>query len=168
MGLFSGGLVYGIFQYILYHKFLERYGLFGTLKLSAILGIPIAFITPIATTLNRGEPSNEISVSSFIFLITLSGSTRVFTIMYYGASSVGGNEAVKPEELAIFNGISMLGGSVAQAVGPVLAGFVTSFALSSGVFRPHIGVYIAFIFVSLIGVGLTIFTCVSLKRHYIE
>ena len=166
--LFTAGLVYGAFQYFTYYNILNRFGLYGSLQLSSIIGTPLAIVLPIAGYLNRGALTGSITWQAYIYLVILIGCTRVFTIVYFSGSSLGANQSVEPEELSIMNGISMLGGSVAQAVGPSAAGLVTSFALTSGVFVPYVGVYLAFSIVTGIGLILTLFTVCVLKKHYVD
>lgn len=166
--LFASGAVYGIFQYFIYSKVWNRFGLYGTLQLSSILGTPAVIFIPISALLNRGEPPSELSIIALLYLATIIGFNLVFMIAYYSAITVAANRTVSPEELSIMNGVSMVGGSVAQGLGPILAGFLTAYALTSGVFSPNVGVYVTFGTVSAIGIGLVIFTRFTLRKHHMD
>lgn len=164
--LSGAGLFYGALQYFLYHKIMNRFGLYGTMKLAAALGTPLAMLTPISSYLNAGEPLHSINIFTYLFLCVLLGTIRIFAGIYFATSSLGANRSVSQEEFSAMNGLSMLGGSVAQAFGPFMAGCLSSFALSGNTFDPNVGCYLTFSVVTTFGIGLVFFTFCQLKKHH--
>merc|ERR1712151_1201266 len=112
--LFSAGIVFGIFHYITYHKITSKFSLYKALVITSICGVPVSIFIPFASILNRGAPEGSLSIPALLFMAIIIGSTVIFAIAYYSLSSVGANRSVKPEELSVMNGVSMMGGSIAQ------------------------------------------------------
>ena len=166
--LAGAGLVFGVFQYLIYHQLTQKFKLNGVLLIASIFGAPLAITTPLASFFNAGASKNTLTALAYIFLIILLGFTRVFLGIYFASSSLGANRTVTEEEISAMNALSMLGGSVAQAFGPIVAGFVTSFALTSGVFDPEVGVYAVFTIIGVIGLALVFFTQFRLKKHQVD
>jgi len=166
--LTGAGLIFGIFQYLIYHQLTRRFDLNGALVFASVLGAPLAILTPIASLLNANAAVSHINVSTYVFLIFLLGVTKIFLNNYFTSVSLGANRTVSKVEMSAMNALSMLGGSVAQSVGPIVAGSVTSFALTSGIFSPYVGVYVIFSIISIVGVILTLFSYFKLRKHEVE
>lgn len=162
----TAGLLNSCLQYLLFSKMLGKFGLNGVQKIASALGTPLAILIPIATVLNRGAPTNTLTIQAFIYCVIMTATAKTFQNMYFSTTTVGANRSVTKEERSALNALSMFGGSVSQAVAPFLAGSVTTFALSSGTFDPTVGVYVAFGFASTVGVSLSAFTFCQLSKYY--
>lgn len=166
--LAGAGVVFGVFQYFIYHQLTAKFTLNNVLLIASIFGAPLAITTPLASVFNAGAERNTLTAFTYIFLILLLGFTRVFLGIYFASSSLGANRTVNEEEISAMNALSMLGGSFAQAFGPIMAGWVTSFALTSGIMDPEVGVFVVFTIIAVIGVGLVFFTQYRLKKHSVD
>lgn len=164
--LSGAGLFYGILQFLLYYQIMTKFGLFGTMKLACILGTPLAILTPLSSIMNSGEPANDLNLFTYIFLVALLGTVRIFAGVFFATSSLAANRSVTAEEQAAMNRLSMMGGSIAQSLGPLCAGYLTSFALSSGDFPPSVAVYVTFSAVCVCGSALAVFTWIQLEKHH--
>lgn len=164
--LSGSGLFYGVFQYVLYYQIYSTWGLYGTMKIATTIGTPLAILTPLAAMFNRDEPPNEINWYTYLYLVILLGIIRIFAGIMFAAASLGATKAIPQDQLPTMVSLSMLGGSVAQALGPFIAGYLTSFSLSSGVFQPSQGVFLSFGLVTVVGLSTMIFTLVRVKTHY--
>lgn len=136
--------------------------------MSCLLGAPLAVLTPISAIINEGEPHNKLRFDTWLFLILVLGTVRIFAGVFFATSSLGANKSVGPEEIAAVSRTSVLGGSIAQALGPLGAGFLTSYALSSGEFAPGVAIYITFSAVFVCGSTLAVFTWIQLRKHHTE
>lgn len=166
--LAGAAFFYAFLQYVLYYKLRRSLGLYGTMKLSCLLGAPLAVLTPISAIINEGEPHNKLRFDTWLFLILVLGTVRIFAGVFFATSSLGANKSVGPEEIAAVSRTSVLGGSIAQALGPLGAGFLTSYALSSGEFAPGVAIYITFSAVFVCGSTLAVFTWIQLRKHHTE
>lgn len=164
--LSGAGLFYGIVLYLTYFRMMRDLGLYGTMKICSLFGSNLAVLTPIAVLLNRGSAPNTLTVLTYVFLVLVQGMLRVGTGIMYTVASLGCNQSVTKQEISAMNGLSMFGASVTQAIGPIMAGFTTSFAFSSGVINPYYGAYLPFGIVSAVAVFLSVFVFTKLKKYY--
>lgn len=166
--LAGSAFYYAFLQYLLYFNLRRSLGLYGTMKLSCLLGAPLAILTPISALLNDGEPHNKLRFDTWLFLILILGSVRIFSGVFFATSSLGANKSVGPEEIAAVSRTSMFGGSIAQILGPLGSGFLTSYALSSGDFAPGLAIYVTFSAVFACGSMLAVFTWIQLRKHHVD
>jgi len=164
--LSGAGLVYGIMLFLTYFPLMEKYGLYGTMRLCTLFGSNLAILTPFATFLNQGSKPNTLTIWSYLYLVAVQGTLRVGTGIMYTVASLGCNQSVPSDEIAAMNGLSMFGASITQAVGPIAAGFSTAWALDSSYIDPDYGAYIPFAIVSACATFLVFWVFTRLKQYH--
>lgn len=164
----AAGLASSLSQYLIYAKMMDKIGLYKVMLAASILGSPLAILTPVASLLNYGAPTGTLNTQTFLYLVICIATVRTFANIYFSTTTLGANRSVTKEERSAMNSLSMLGGSVSQALAPFLAGLLTTFALSSGIFDPNVGIYLIFSVVTGVGLCLTMFTLCQLKKYYKE
>jgi MFS family permease len=145
------GLIYATAQYVVYALLIQWFGLYGSMRIGALLSAPIVVLVPISLYLNHGQPDDDISWSAFGFLSILMAVYRIFGMACFSSIIVAGNRTVAPCHRGTMNGLAELGGSVGKAIGPTFAGFLAAFSLSSGVFTPLVGAIFMFLVIGGLG-----------------
>ena len=162
----TAGLLNIFSQYLVYARILYKFGLNGVQKIASALGTPLSILIPIATVLNRGTPTNTLTIQAFTYCVIITATARTFQNMYSFSTTVGANRSVTKEERSALNALSVFGGSVSQALAPFLAGYITTFALSNETFDPTVGIYVTFGIASTVGLLLSAFTFCQLSKYY--
>jgi Major Facilitator Superfamily len=123
------GLIFAVCQYFVY-TVVYNYcgGLRGSIKAGSALSAPIMFLVPLSLLLNRGE--ENLRWSTFFFLAVVLACHRCFALVFFSSISVATNRTVPSSRRGTMNGLSMLGGSVAKALGPAFAGLLTTLSAS--------------------------------------
>jgi MFS family permease len=145
--LSGSGLIFAICQYFAYTAIVNRFGLYGSIKLGSVMTVPLIALIPLSLLLNNGTEGGNLTWATFCYLSILMALSRVFGIAFYSSIAITTNRTVLASHRASMNGLSMLGGSIAKGAGPAFAGCLVAFSLSSGVFSPHVGA--AFVFAVL-------------------
>ena len=174
--LSATGVIFVILQYHVYVWIVDRYGVRRSIQIGAVLSAPLVTFVPISLLFNNarndavndekaGEEefqdmssTSDLSWSSFLFLSLLLGFVRIFGLVFFSSIAISTNRTVIPSHRCTVNGLSMLGGSVAKGLGPIFAGWLVSFAISSGVFAPKAGGAMVFVVIgtfSAIAAGTT-------------
>jgi MFS family permease len=149
--LSASGLIYATAQYVVYSILIQWVGLYGSMRIGALLGSPIVALVPISLYLNRGQPDDDLTWSAFGFLSILMAVYRIFGLAFFSSIIVATNRTVSPSHRGTMNGLAGLGGSVAKGIGPTFAGVLVAFSLSSGVFTPEVGAIFMFLVIGILG-----------------
>ena len=160
------GIIYVLFQYIVFKKVMSRAGLYGSMLIGSFCSLPFIIFTPIATLFNKGQPENTLTIPTYLYLTLLGGLRRVAMPLFMASITIATNRSVKKNEVAIMNGLSSLGASLVQAIGPFSSGLITSFSLTSDLFSPSVGIYIPFGIVSVMSFCVFIFVAVGLRKYH--
>lgn len=137
------GLLFASLQYIIYIVFVNRFGLQNCLVLGSILGIQPLLLIPLSLYMNN-------QVGLFLFLAVVMGMCKIFHSLSFICISLGINKTVPVSQRATMNGIQLMGGSLARACGPIVAGTLTSLMFSSTQFG-SMSSWIVFSIVAILG-----------------
>lgn len=141
--LSATGLLFAISQYHVYAWIVDKYGLAMSIQLGAVLSAPLAAFIPMSLWLN-GDSTSDLTWAAFTFLSLLLAACRIFGLVFFSSITIATNRTVIPSHRGTVNGLSMLGGSCAKGLGPIVAGSLVGFGISSGVFKPQIGSFFVF------------------------
>jgi len=166
--LSGAGLIFVFCQYIVYSQIMSRYGIYKSMLIGSVLATPICILIPIALYLNRGAETQQLSWSSYIFLCAILGIRNIGVTIAFSIITIATNETVPATLRARMNGISMLGGSLAKALGPACAGILVSSLMRGRFFAPIIGVWSLFTIMSVIGLSFVIFVVLKLRKYHIQ
>mmetsp|Transcript_26815 Transcript_26815/g.63025 ORF Transcript_26815/g.63025 Transcript_26815/m.63025 type:complete len:654 (-) Transcript_26815:903-2864(-) len=175
--LSATGVIFAVAQYHVYGWIVDRYGIRRSIQIGAVFSAPLVIFVPISLLLNsrRKDAMNDeqkveeelrknmsassaLSWSAFLFLSLLLGFIRILGLVFFSSIAIATNRTVKSSHRGTVNGLSMLGGSIAKGLGPIVAGWLVSFAISSGVFAPKAGAVMVFVIIgtsSAIAAGIT-------------
>jgi MFS family permease len=120
------GLIFISCQYFLYSTIYDRFGLLGALRMGALASSPALLLLPLAVLMNHGAETGTLNWTTYFFLAIMMAQYRIFGFVFFTSITVLTNRSVSSEQRATMNGLSMLGGSAAKALGPVFAGFLAS------------------------------------------
>jgi MFS family permease len=120
------GLIFALSQYGLY-TVVYKYcgGLSGSMKVGTALSAPLMFFVPLSLIFNRGS-FETLNWATFSYLSILLACHRNFSLVFFSSISVALNRTVSTSNRGAMNGISVLGGSIAKALGPAFAGLLTT------------------------------------------
>jgi hypothetical protein len=96
--LSASGVIYATVQYAVYSIWIQWGGLYGSMRIGALLGSPIVVFVPISLNLNRGQPDDDLSWSAFGFLNILMAMFRLFGLAFFSSIIVATNRAVSPSQ----------------------------------------------------------------------
>lgn len=152
--LSATGLIFAVSQYHIYAWIVDRYGLCKSIEIGAVFSAPLVALVPLSLLLNRKEaassgPTGSLTWSAFIYLSLLLAACRIFGLVFFSSITIATNRTVIPSHRGTMNGLSMLGGSCAKGLGPVFAGLLVSFGISSGTFAPKVGAAVVFAIIGL-------------------
>jgi Major Facilitator Superfamily len=114
------GLLFAVSQYTVHSVVYGRFGLFGSIKVGSCCAFLI-FLVPLSVILNRGAPPGQLRWSTFLLLAAILGSFRALSLVFFSSLSVAANRTVPDKARATMNGLCMLGGSIANGLGPAFA-----------------------------------------------
>ena len=120
------GLIFIACQYSLYSTIYDRFGLLGALRMGAVVSSPALLLMPLAVRMNHGAETGTLNWITYFFLAVMMAQYRIFGFVFFTSITVLTNRSVPSEQRATMNGLSMLGGSAAKALGPIFAGFLAS------------------------------------------
>jgi len=165
--LSGAGLLFVCGQYIVYTYVMKYHGLYGSQVIGSILATPITIIMPLGLYLNSGQAErNHLSWSAYIFFSLVLGCKNVCNNIAFSSIAIATNRSVVSTQRASVNGLSMLGGSFAKALGPAVAGFLVTFSLEGKYFSPYVGDYVLFGAISSGGIYCVYYILTVLKTHY--
>ena len=153
--LSATGVFFAISQYKVCAWVVDRYGLHRSIQVGALMSAPLATFVPLSILLNQGtnqdasnnSSSYSLTWASFVFLSVLLSFMRVFGLVFFSNIAIATNRTVIPSHRGTMNGLSMLGGSITKGLGPIVAGLLMSFGVSSGVFAPKVGAAVVFVLI---------------------
>ena len=122
------GLIFALSQYFVAH-FSYKYcgGLTGSIKVGAALSAPTMFLIPFSRLINHG--SDSLRWSTFTFIAIVLSVHRCFSMVFFSNIAVTLNRTVSTANRGAMNGVAGLGASVAKALGPTFAGFLTTMSI---------------------------------------
>jgi MFS family permease len=137
------GLVFCIGQYFSFTQAMKVFGLVGALRFGAFWGsVPVVFM-PFSLFL-----SGWVQLSYLAFII---GTLMTCNGVYLGCNTIGANRTVDASQRAAMNGLSSLGTSVSRGLGPITAGVLVAFSMTSGVIPPALGGWFIYLILGFLG-----------------
>ena len=94
--------------------------------MGSCLSAPLLLVIPLAIPLNRGIELGKLHGRTVLFLACILAVHRCFSLVFFSSISVATNRTVPSSDRAAMNGLSVLGGSGAKALGPTFAGALTT------------------------------------------
>ena len=158
------GLIFAICQYFMFATIVNKLGVYSSIRISSAVLIPVYLLFPISILLNTKTADGELSLGAFIFLGCVQAVYRVLSNVFFSSLSMAVNRSVPPHQRGTINGLSVLGGSVAKALGPAFSGVMVAFCVASGIFEPHVGIMVVFSMFSVICVSVAYFSIYYLKE----
>ena len=149
------GLNFSVTQYHIYERVHQHYGLMGTLRVGALCAAPMYILIPVVVYWQQNSASNDdLSWPVFVFLCLVLAASKVASLMVFSSISVAINRSVPPSCTATTNGVSMLGGSISKATGPLLMG-----VLAAAVLPWQAGSFILYGILCVMGCGVAYAAC---------
>lgn len=118
------GLVYVAGQYITFNLTMEKFGPLQTMRYGAFVAGTIVVLYPFGRYL-ACSPTTQIVVMGLVM-----GIDMVAGSVFMGANTIEVNKYVDAAQRGKVNGITSMGTSIGQALGPILAGVLTTFFMS--------------------------------------
>jgi MFS family permease len=137
------GLIFASLQYFVYILLVNKFGVETCLVVGSILGIQPLLLMPLSLLMHN-------KALLILFLALVMGACKVFHSLFFTCISLGINKTVPASQRATMNGIQLMGGSLARAFGPIVAGTLTSVAFSSSQLG-SMGSLVVFAIVCIIG-----------------
>lgn len=137
------GLTFASLQYFVYIFLVNKFGVEKCLVLGSILGIQPLLLMPLSLLMHN-------KALMILFLALVMGACKVFHSLFFTCISLGINKTVPASQRATMNGIQLMGGSLARAFGPIVAGTLTSIAFSSSQLG-SMGSLVVFAIICIIG-----------------
>jgi len=162
--LSCSGLIFAFLQYFTYSKLTKAYSLHQSMIISIVTMTFIGSFIPVSHLLNKNIPSGRTNSLTFFFLSIILAINRIFGSIFFSSMSITLNKTVPATCRGKMNGLAVLGSSVFKALGPICAGLLFSFCVSSGVFHPVFGSFVVFGLILLYGVEITIISNFYLKN----
>jgi len=144
--------------------------------MGAFLSSPMVIFIPLSIVISNhssssfavkydDEGNDTLSWPTTIFLSFIMSWNRIFAMTFFAGITIATNRTVPTSHRATMNGLSMLGGSVAKAIGPTFAGFLVAFSASSGVIHPRVlGSVVIFAMIGLLGLSVGFICLFCLKE----
>jgi MFS family permease len=166
--LSGSGLIFAVSQYFVYSSIVDKFGLQRSIQIGAMFSGPLILFLPVSLYLNTEIAEDSLSWGAFAYLSILLALYRVFALVFFSSITIATNRTVVPSHRGSMNGLSMLGGSFAKGLGPIFAGFLVAFSVSSGVFTPHVGAIVVFAVIGLLGGATVVMTFLLLGEEGIK
>ena len=155
--IFCGsGVCYICLQYFTVTKLTLLYGPYNSLYIGVICSIPVASLIPLSLLLNKNSELDHTSYACFVFLSVCYAWIRVSSSVVFSTITITTNKTVPISERASMNGLSMLGGSLGKALGPIFAGVLFATSVSSGLFIPPFGSVVVFSVIGFMGLMMVV------------
>lgn len=161
--LSGSGIIFAVCQYFVYTAIVNRVGLYGSIKVGSIIVVPLILLIPLSRVFNRGSEEGEISWTTLLYLSVVFAVLRIFGLVFFSSITVTTNRTVPASQRATMNGLSMLGGSATKGLGPVFAGYLVAFSVTSGVIPPQAGGFVIFSVVAFFAIMVAIPSCTLLE-----
>lgn len=148
------GLFYVPANYFLMTILVDRFGFYGALRIGTMFSVPLACLIPVSLITNNDAPSGTLALKSLLFLSMLYAVIRTFSSVVFSTITMTTNRTVPAHQRATMNGLSMLGGSLAKACGPLFGGIL--FSSSVDRITPPFGSVFVYCTISFLGMCLVI------------
>jgi len=158
--LSGSGLFFMCIQYFLITNLVSRFGFYNSLRIGTLLSIPLACFIPISLITNLGAPDGVIAMASLVFLSALYAIIRSFSSVVFSTITMATNRTVPDNQRATMNGLSMLGGSLTKALGPLFGGILFSTSVNN-VTAPF-GSVVVWSTIAFLGV------CLALQAYFLR
>jgi MFS family permease len=164
--LLSGaGSVFLVLQFLLLTNLVERYGLYKAMRIGALFSVPLVCFIPLTLVTNRVAAAGTLTWSTLGLTSVIYALARAFAAVTFSTIAMTTNRTVPAHQRATMNGLSMLGGSVVKATGPVWAGVLFSESVGR-IVKPY-GAVFAWAVISCLGLGFVVMTML-LPEHVEE
>ena len=137
-----------------------RFGLYKSLRIGAFVSIPAGLFIPISLITNRGAPEGTLALVSLVFLSAVYGIIRSFSSVVFSTITMATNRTVPENQRASMNGLSMLGGSFAKALGPLFGGIL--FSTSVNHVTPPFGSIVVYSTIAFLGI------CLGIQAYFLR
>jgi MFS family permease len=121
--LTGAGLLFCICQYFIFSHFMKTFGLHKSLIYGSFLSNVPAILFPVSL-LTHGWVR-------LAFLIFLMAFLMVFNSVFYAGITIATNRTVEASHRATLNGLSAVGASIGRGLGPLVAGSLVAFSMTS-------------------------------------
>lgn len=148
------GLLYVCLQYFVLTGLVDRYGFYTSLRIATFLSVPLGCFIPVSLITNKGAPDGTLALMSLVFLSAVYAVIRTFSSVVFSTITMTTNRTVPKHQRASMNGLSMLGGSLAKALGPLFGGMLFSTSVSH--VTPPFGSVVVYSITALLGICLAI------------
>ncbi|KAL3907093.1 MAG: hypothetical protein SGILL_009010 [Bacillariaceae sp.] len=125
------GLIYTMGQYYTFTTCLKHFGVVKTMQHGALGACLPLILMPLGLYMTGWTQT--------LYLATIMGTILIWGNVFLGSSTMATNQSVEAHQRARMNGVSGLGTSIARAAGPIAAGALVSFAMSSGYLPAEFG-----------------------------
>jgi len=122
----ASGVIFCIFQYIIFASMNKRFGVHKTMMYGCFLGNAPIILYPFALLLPKW--------AALSFLSFLNGSLSLFKTIFSAGVTVATNRLVTTTDRAKLNGLASLGASISRATAPIVAGTLVQFSFSANLF----------------------------------
>jgi len=147
------GLFYLAVQYFLLMGLVDKYGFYHSLRIGTFLSVPMTLFMPISLITNEGA-DGTLTLTSLIFLSVLYAIIRSFSSVVFSTITMTTNQTVPVHQRGTMNGLSMLGVSLARALGPLFGGIL--FSTSVRHVTPPFGSVVVYGIMTFLGICLGI------------
>ena len=174
------GLLFAMFQYVVYATITDRMGLYSSIEIGCLFGLVPASLIPLSLWLSRRhsngngsvgdiqQQETHLSIVIVAFLSILLGFCKIMACMCFSSLAIATNKTVHSSQRAKMNGLSVVGASITKGAAPIFGGALVSFSFSSSlVVPPEYGSIVIFSTIGILGFivwGGTL----RLERHSIE
>jgi MFS family permease len=139
------GLVYCLGQYHTFTTCTSRFGLVRSMQVGTLLScLPLAAM-PMGSFLTGPVQS--------LYLGTIMGICLIWGNVFLGTMTIAANQSVEAHQRARMNGVIGLGASVARASGPIFAGCLVTFTMTSDSLPPAAGGWVVYGVLLVLGLG---------------
>jgi len=149
------GLFYCIMQYFLLTGLVDRFGFYPALKIGTFFSVPLAILIPLSLITNEDATLGMLNFSSLAFLSAVYATIRVFVAVAISSITMTTNRTVPSHQRGTLNGLSMLGGSLAKALGPLFGGILFSTCVNH--MTPPFGSVAVYGIMTVLGICLCVY-----------
>jgi MFS family permease len=137
------GLMFCIGQYFIFTQAMKLFGLVRALRMGAFWGNVPVILMPFSLFMTGWI--------QILYLSFITGTLMICGSVYLGCNTIGANRTVDSSQRAAMNGLSSLGTSVGRGLGPIVAGFLVAFSMTSGVIPAEFGGWFIYLVLGTIG-----------------
>ena len=146
----GSGLFFCICQYFIFSFCMKEFGLTKSLVYASLLCNAPAILFPFSLLLKGW--------AALVFLSILMAVIMIFNSVFYANMTIVTNRTVEASHRATLNGLSSVGASVGRGCGPLFAGSLVAFSMSSGIFPAQYGSIVIYTVLAALGMVAFVFT----------